>query len=207
MFLPHPLIAIQDNFAVIIRCLCKNLISCPAAPNNLPLPLVVAIHNALSRRIRRFASLVARFRAGRLRQSAPRPRPASAARSPVPGPPTPSPPAPRLSRRRGWLLPLIPNAIGYASQLSHLIAQPDMAELIAAAPSLGRLLRPLARMLAIDLPPAPQRLPRPKTPRLNPPRAKPARPNPAPVNRALPSRRPSIVIGRKRLPRIVFGPG
>ena len=183
----------QDAFAAIIRALCGGLAGRYARPNNFPQPLFVALHTFLSSRIRRFASLVARVRAGTIRPSRPRrPRPAR----------PPRPPAYYLSHRRGWLLPVIPGAIAYASQLSHLLAQPDMAELIARAPTLGRLLRPLAHMLAMDLPPALQR-PAP----VRRPRPKPEQPKPPPPNPGLPSRRPSIVVRGTRRPRLVFKPG
>ena len=187
----------QDAFAAIIRALCGGLAGRYARPNNFPQPLFVALHTFLSSRIRRFASLVARVRAGTIRIRPPRPR---LLRSGSARPPRP--PAYYLSHRRGWLLPVIPGAIAYASQLNHLLAQPDMAELIARAPTLGRLLRPLAHMLAMDLPaalqrPAPVRAARPK----------PEKPKPTPPDYTAPSRRPSIVVRGTRLPRRVFGPG
>ena len=150
--------------------------------------------HVLSSRIRRFAALVARVRAGIVRKPPATPRPTAA--------PRPRSARETLSRRRGWLLSVIPGAIAYASQLSHLLAQPDMAELIARAPSLGRLIRPLAQMLAMDLPAALQRPPPPRRPR-----PKVEKPKPPPPDRSLPSRRPSIVVRGSRLPRIVFGPG
>ena len=184
----------QDAFAAIIRALCGGLAGQYARPNNFPQPLFVALHTFLSSRIRRFASLVARVRAGTIRPSRPRRLRSGLARPP-------RPPAYYLSRRRGWLLPVVPSAIAYASQLSHLLAQPDMAELIARAPTLGRLLRPLARMLAMDLPAA---LQRPASVRAA--RPKPEKPKPPLPDHTLPSRRPSIVVRGTRLSRRVFGP-
>ena len=181
----------QDAFAAIIRALCMGLAGRYSRPNNFPQPLFVALHTFLSSRIRRFASLVARVRAGTIRIRPSRPRSAR----------PPRPPAYYLSHRRGWLLPVIPGAIAYASQLNHLLAQPDMAELIARAPTLGRLLRPLARMLAMDLPAA---LQRPASVRAA--RPKPEKPKPPLPDHTLPSRRPSIVVRGTRLSRRVFGP-
>jgi hypothetical protein len=55
-----------------------------------------------------------------------------------------------LPTGRGWLvLALGYEAAGYASQLQALLAEPAAARLLAAAPTAGRILRPLARMLAI----------------------------------------------------------
>ena len=195
MLLP---LTLQDRFAAIIRTLCLGLAGRYSRPNDLPHHLFAAIHQTLAGRVRRFASLLARFRAGTLRP--PRPRPTTASTPTASSRVRPQP----LSRARGWLLPLIPGAVAYASQLSHLFAQPEMTELAAAAPALGRLLRPLAQMLAIDLPAALRRPPLPRRPH---PRAAKPRPTPTTPDHTLPSRRPSIVIGRKRLPRIIFGPG
>ena len=192
-------LTLQDRFAFIIRALCGSLGARYAGPNNFPQPLFVALHGFLAGRIRRFRSLVARAQAGII-PACPalvRVRPAAVRR-------------PRglvLSRRRGWLLTVIQaDAATANSQLSYLIAQPEMVELIARAPTLGRLLRPLAHMLAMELPPSLRRPPRPRPVRKPAPaKAPPA--TPAPPAHMLRSRRPSIVIGRKRLPRIVFGPG
>ena len=193
----------QDRFAAIVRALCAALfIRHAAGPTSLPHPLFVALHNFISLRSRRFQSLVARVRAGTLRTRLSRPRPPSAARQ--------RPPTPYLSRRRGWLLILMqPAAAAAHGHLSHLLAQPDMAELIARAPTLGRILRPLAHMLAMELPPALQRPPRsrPIQPRPIRPKRTRSRPLPPKPDHSLPSRRPSIVVRGSRLPRIVFGPG
>ena len=104
MLLALPL-TLQDRFAGIIRALCLGLAGRYSRPNDLPHHLFAAIHQTLAGRVRRFASLLARFRAGTLRP--PRPRP-TAAPGPAPGPSAPPRVKPRpLSRARGWLLPLI----------------------------------------------------------------------------------------------------
>ena len=204
MPMPNPFTVLEASFAAIIRALCMSLGARNTRPDPLPHPMFVAVFYALSGRIRRFAALVARVRAGVDRKPAATPRPARTPVTPVGGPVSerPVPERPVLPRRRGWLLPLIPNAPFYASQLRVLLAQPDMAELIALAPTLGRILRPMARMLAVELPPSLQRPPGPRRRR-----ARPEKPKPTPPDRALPSRRPSIVVRGTRLPRLVFGPG
>jgi hypothetical protein len=58
-----------------------------------------------------------------------------------------------------WLIAALRHeAAAYASQLSHLLAEPGISELLDAAPAAKRLLRPLCRMLGIpdtpDTPPA-----------------------------------------------------
>ena len=60
--------------------------------------------------------------------------------------------AARLPTRRGWLVRELGwEAAGYGSQLAHLLAEPDMQALIAAMPGVGRVLRPLCRMLGMKL--------------------------------------------------------
>ena len=55
-----------------------------------------------------------------------------------------------LPTGRGWLIRVLGyEAAGYASQLQALLAEPAAVELLAAAPTAGRILRPLSRMLAI----------------------------------------------------------
>ncbi len=66
----------------------------------------------------------------------------------------------------GWLLRVTPEAASCASQLQHLLADPEMAALLAADPSMGRVLRPLCRMLAVE---PPQALRLPKRARTPPP--------------------------------------
>lgn len=62
-----------------------------------------------------------------------------------------------LPGRRGWLVHELGwEAAGYASQLAHLLAEPEMQALIAAAPRVERVLRPLCRMLGYDLAAVPQ---------------------------------------------------
>jgi hypothetical protein len=105
-------------------------------------------------------------------------------------PPTPSGTAlkPRrptqrvLPRSAGWLIPLVPEAAAAGSQLRHLLADPEMAALIEAAPQMRRLLGPLCRSLGVRLPP--DLLPPPRAPKPRKPRQPAAAPRPAPNNGA-----------------------
>jgi hypothetical protein len=58
----------------------------------------------------------------------------------------------------------VPDSVFTASQLRHLLADPEMTALIQAAPQAGRLLRPLCRNLGVELPPCLQPPPRPPRP-------------------------------------------
>jgi len=102
-------------------------------------PLVTLLWTRLARLTARFDALVARLTAGHLpaeRPAAPaRPRTRSARKAPAAGL--------RLPRGRAWLIRLLPGeAASYGCQLQALLADPQMAALLAAAPEAGRILRP-----------------------------------------------------------------
>jgi len=109
-------------------------------------PLVMLLWTRLARLTARFDALVARLAAGHSpagRPAAPaRPCTRSARKAPAAGL--------RLPRGRAWLIRLLPGeAASYGCQLQALLADPQMAALLAAAPEAGRILRPLCRLLAI----------------------------------------------------------
>jgi hypothetical protein len=54
-----------------------------------------------------------------------------------------------LPRQRAWLLRLVPETASGASQLRYFLADPEVAALLAAAPKLQGILRPLCHMLGI----------------------------------------------------------
>ena len=138
-----------DRFAGIVDGLCRA-VAAQIAGGRLAGPLIILIWTRLRHIARRFGGIAARLNAGRLRRrAAPRRRPAQE--------------TPRPRRHRGprplpqgfaWLIRLAPGAAaGAASQLRHLLAEPDMAALIAAAPQTGRSLRSLCWMLGVRPPP------------------------------------------------------
>ena len=142
----------------------------------------------LRRMATRFAILAARASAGTLpRRRIRGPRPQNPARLP--------PQRQRLPQGVFWLIRLLPEAAQFAGQVQHLLSDPEMAALLAAAPQAGRILRPLCRMLA--LPPGPAAL-RPAVPRpvpttaMPPPPGRPATPTAAPgeIPGRTPPRRP-----------------
>ena len=56
----------------------------------------------------------------------------------------------RLPGGRGWLVRVLGyEAAGYASQLQHLLNEPEMQALLLALPAVGRVLRPVCRMLGV----------------------------------------------------------
>jgi hypothetical protein len=112
-------------------------------------PPLLLVHAWLKRLVQKFAALVARAEAGTLR-----PPRRGRHRSPSEGPP--GKPRPRWPTNFAWLIKMLPHEAAYfGSQLQHQFSQPEMMALLEAAPQAGRLLRPLCRMLAVELPPGP----------------------------------------------------
>ena len=150
--------AAADRFALIIGGLSRAV----ATQHRVGLSglLIIAIWSRLIRIATSFAALAARVRAGTLpapRRRASRPassRPASSPPAPS-GSPPPRPASPFLPRGFAWLIPLVPHeAAGFGSQLAHLLTDPEMTALVSAHPGMGRILRPLCRMLGVATPPA-----------------------------------------------------
>ena len=57
-----------------------------------------------------------------------------------------------LPNGRGWLVRELGwEVAGYGGHLAHLLAAPEMQALIAAVPGVGRVLRPVCRMLGYEL--------------------------------------------------------
>ena len=175
---PATPLAPAERFSRILDLLCRAIAARSArrwgVPGPLAAPLALLIWARLRRLAARFTRLAARLEAARLE-----PAPPPAARRPrsrrPDTPPQPRPPP--LPRGHAWLVGLVGyEAAGGASQMQHLLSEPDMAALIAADPRrMGRLLRPLCRMLGIAPPPAIAKPP--------PPVARTAPPCPAAMTR------------------------
>ena len=86
----------------------------------------------------------------------------------------------RLPGGRGWLVKALGwEAAGYGSQLQTLLAEPEMVALLAALPAVGRVLRPLGRMLGVQVGPVVVKVaaaPKPRTVRVRAPRPKREKP-------------------------------
>ena len=129
-------------------------------------------------------ALAAAFAAGTLRwhprpERPYRPRPKAPPEGQQAPRPSPVPERPKLPTAFGWLIRRARVAFG-RSQMDHLLAQPDMQDLIAAVPPIAHHLRPVCRMLGVKPPPGlfpPRRKPR-RPPRPTPPPDPPA-PSPA----------------------------
>ena len=165
----------EKCFAAILQWL-SRAVAARMGGEQLALSLIALIVERLRRIKQRFAYLAARVRDGLYvpRRSAgpPRRRPGQ-----------PPPPRNKLPNKFGWLLPLVPEAVGYRSQLEHLLADPEMAALLAAAPAaMRRPLRSLCRMLGV-IPPPILAAPEKTHPPPEPPQAAPAAGREAPQPR------------------------
>ncbi len=164
--------------------------------------LIVPLWTRLTRTARRFDRLMTRLAANRLHKPRPtklRHRTPDAARA------TP------LPAGHGWLIRALPHeAAAYAAQLDSLLAESGVADLLAAHPAAGRILRPLGRMLGLRAPALNPNTPKPNTPNRSTPNRgtqaasrRAAPPHRAPVPSPPPDRsyRPSATWPRAHWPR------
>ncbi len=131
--------------------------------------------NWVSAIFQRFDALLLRYQAGKLRRVL-SPRVLTTGRKAAKQPES------RMPRRFGWLVRSgAHHAAAYGTQVQHVLSGPEMAELLATSPQAMRILRPLLRALAVELP---WTVDKPRTPRQRRPR-KP-RPKPEPFRIPLP---------------------
>jgi hypothetical protein len=124
----------------------------------LAVPLMMEVMNRIRGIKQRFERLAARIGAGTY---IPRRSPATPRKPAGPHPRKPNP----LPQGFAWMLKLVPGTAVYGSQLQHLLAEPEMAALLAAAPTaLRRPIRSLCWMLGISPPPILALPPRPRPP-------------------------------------------
>ncbi len=149
-----------DRFAAGIAVLC-GLIARHGHLRRLAGPFLVLVW----RRVRDIGgqvdALLARMRAGTLRRYPARRPPRRVAvprRRPAPG---------LLPNGHAWLAALIPETAVSGAHLQNLLADPDIPALLEAAPQLRRALRPLCRMLGVELPPSPPGPPPPSARRVS----------------------------------------
>ena len=161
---PAPGPSLSQRLTLVVQAL-RAAIAAHAARDRATVALAWLVWPYLNRLAARFAALAARVQAGKL-AAAPTTRLRAAPevlRLQVPRlrPPT-------LPQGFAWLARLAPSILPLRSQVCHLLGDPELAALLAAAPGAGRILRPLCRMLGIeagpDFPPALFGLPDPPPP-------------------------------------------
>ena len=192
MSLPAPLTP-AERFARIVATLLAMVgarVERPGKPG-LAGPLSLAIAIRLERMRNRIARFAARWQAGTLTPPRPRTRQAAPRRRSAAGP---WDHLPNLPRGRLWLVKLVPGIGVGANYLRLLLDDPEMAAMIAAAPQIGRTLRPFWHMLSGE----------PLPPLLHPPRpaaAAPAEPSPDPTPQAAAARTQPAKPAHPRPPR------
>jgi hypothetical protein len=116
------------------------------------IPMIVLVWRRLHRMRARFASILARFRAGTL------PAPGAARRPPAADRPAdgsdPSPRPLKLPQHSGWLIHSVSWLLTIRRyELEEMLDDPEAAAFVADAPQAGSVLRPMCRMLAVKQPP------------------------------------------------------
>ena len=162
------MLSIADHITIILATL-RAIIDTFADREVWRDPSRAPFYRLLYNRVSRAAVLIARLHALWQQGRLPRPRAPRPGRTRAPNPT----PIPSLPRRHAWLVARAGyRAAGIGSQLAEWLKRPDMPDFLAAAPQAGRHLRPLCRMLGVDLPPFLQLPPNPP----RPPRPRPSRP-------------------------------
>ncbi len=143
---PNPIPA-TDRFSLSIDGL-LGVVAAAIVGGRMNAAMILLVWTRIKRIEMRVLALVASIRAGRYRGGwVVEGRAARAQAGPRAAPPA----SLELPRSFAWLIVLVPyKAAGFASQLRYLLADPEMVALLAAAPRLGRILRPLCRMLGIE---------------------------------------------------------
>jgi hypothetical protein len=164
----------SDPICAALRTILRGLMAALGAWG-LEAEIAVLLHRRIARVAGRIERMLVRFRAARLwRVVGRKVRAGSGAIRPRR--------IDTLPRRFGWLVRAGGHlAAGFGSQLQTVLAEPEMAALLAASPEAVRVLRPLCRALALELPCFADK---PRTPRARQKR-KP-RPRPEPFRIPLP---------------------
>ena len=168
--------------AMIVQSL-RDAIAAHAARDRTTVALAWLVWPYLHRLAVRFAALAARVRAGRVvARATGRVRAAPVVQRLR---------LPALPQGFGWLARLAPSILPLRSQVCHLLGDPELAALLAAAPQAARILRPLCRMLGIKAGPGfpPALFHRPDPP--PPPDPSPS-PDPLPLPLPLPQPSPAL---------------
>ena len=158
--------ALAERFARFI-CGLREAMAAGTEHNPVLMGMAARLWNRLTEAAERFAAIAA-HPVARSRRRPAEPAPAPAQAVPADAVPTrPAKPRRTLPRGYGWLVRMAPETVPCGIDFAYLLAQPEMKELLATAPRLWRVLRPLCRMFGItppEPPPrtAPRRAPKPR---------------------------------------------
>ncbi len=139
-----PALSPPDTISANLRMVLRGLLAALGAWRVEPV-MALVLYRRISGAFGRVERMLARFRAGRLWRL---PHRDAGTAQMVRGRP-----ALALPRRFGWLVQVGGSqAAGFGVQLHAVLSAPEMADLLAAFPQAGRILRPLCRALAVELP-------------------------------------------------------
>ncbi len=162
---PTPSPELPDTITATLRMMMRGLMAALGAWDIVP-ALTPVLHNRISLTLLRIERMLVRFRAGTLARRAPLVG--------ATGQTISRNPAVILPRRYGWLLRAGKHQAAYFHlQLQTVLNTPEMTELLVASPQAQRLLRPLCRALAVEMPGVAQTPRAARTPRARKPRPKP----------------------------------
>ena len=172
-----PPLSPSETVSANLRLILRGILAALGMWRVEPKPAMV-LYNRISGIFGRIERMLVRFRAGRLwrvtQKGAAQRR--SALRTP----------AIALPRRFGWLVQAGGHqAAGFGLQLQTVLNTPEMVELLAASPQAGRILRPLCRALAMEVPGVSE-APRQRANAGRPKRPRKPRPKPEPFKIPLP---------------------
>jgi len=167
----------SETVSANLRLILRGILAALGMWRVEPKPAMV-LYNRISGIFGRIERMLVRFRAGRLwrvtQKGAAQRR--SALRTP----------AIALPRRFGWLVQAGGHqAAGFGLQLQTVLNTPEMTALLAASPQAGRILRPLCRALAMEVPGVSE-APRQRANAGRPKRPRKPRPKPEPFKIPLP---------------------
>ena len=139
-----PTLSASDTLCAYLRMILLGLLAMLGAWHVEPVR-AVALYRRISRTMSQIERMLVRFRAGRLwrmpQRDAPPCRQVKRSSGVV------------LPRRFGWLVQLGGHQAAYCGlQLQTVMTTPEMAELLADSAQARRILRPICRALAVELP-------------------------------------------------------
>jgi len=133
-----------DTVSANLRMILRGILAALGMWRMQPV-LARVLYNRISGIFGRIERMLVRFRAGRLWRAT--------RRDVVQRRPECRKPEVQLPRRFGWLVQAGGHqAAGFGLQLQTVLATPEMVAMLAASPQAGRILRPLCRALAMEVP-------------------------------------------------------
>jgi len=172
-----PTLSAPDTISANLRMILRGILAALGMWRVEP-ALACVLFNRISGTFGRIERILQRFRAGRLWRRTPRDvvrKPSAGRKRSI-----------IMPRRFGWLVQAGKHqAAAFGLQLQTVLTTPEMSKLLAASPQARRILRPLCRALAVELPGISEP-PRTRADGARPKRPRKPRPKPEPFKIPLP---------------------